>query len=89
MNTPIGKLLHAAMYEAEGHIPAATIRAAKEEVAALYALERATAALNELVEGVRSVRWQSPHGGRLKDAPEWCALYCALAALTREARRLK
>lgn len=73
------------MYDAEGHVSAATIREARAELDALYALENAVATLNEIVEGVRSVLWQAPHGGRLKDAPEWCALYCALASLKRTA----
>lgn len=38
--------------------------------------------LREIVEGVRSVRWNH-EGRRLKDSQEWCAFYSALAALER------
>ena len=59
---------------------------AKAEYARLRKLEACAADLNEIVEGVRNVRWASPSGSldysrRLKDTPEWCAFYCALSDL--------
>jgi hypothetical protein len=45
---------------------------------ALKGLSEAAKNLNEIVEGVRSERW-SACGIRLKDTPEWCAFYSALA----------
>lgn len=48
------------------------------------ALAGAARRLREIVEGVRSERWVSDDTGkRLKDTPEWCEFYSALAALDR------
>lgn len=48
------------------------------------ALAGASRRLREIVEGQRSHRWISDEtGGRLKDTPEWCEFYSALAALDR------
>lgn len=58
------------------------INAAKAELLALLELETAADSLNVIVEGVRNERWAS-EGRRLKDTPEWCAFYCAFAALKR------
>lgn len=41
-----------------------------------------TKRLREIIEGVRSVRWNH-EGCRLKDAQAWCEFYSALAALER------
>lgn len=76
--TPIEKLIHEASYEAEGLITAKTIREAKAELASLRKLENAARDLNQIVEGVKNERWASD-GRRLKDTPEWCAFYVALA----------
>lgn len=50
---------------------------------ALTELQLRVERLMEIVEGVRYQRWVGDLGGRLKDTPEWCALYVARCALTR------
>lgn len=64
---------------------------AKAELKRLRKLEACAVALNEIVDGVRNVRWASPSGSldysrRLKDTPEWCAFYCALSDLKETAQ---
>lgn len=49
---------------------------------ALTELQLRVEHLMEIVEGVRNERWAAD-GRRLKDTPEWCALYVARCALQR------
>lgn len=49
---------------------------------ATHEFSQALAGLMEIVEGVRSVRWNH-EGHRLKDTPEWCRFYVAAKSLDR------
>lgn len=49
----------------------------KSKYQPLIKLQKSAAALNEIVEGVRSERWAA-RGVRLKDTPEWTDFYVKL-----------
>lgn len=62
----------------DSDIPHKARNEAKAELKRLREIEAGSTAMKEIVEGARNERWAAD-GRRLKDTPEWCALYCALS----------
>ena len=52
------------------------LKSAADEMERLQNKLKGVEQLIEIVEGVRNERWAA-NGVRLKDTPEWCALYVA------------
>jgi hypothetical protein len=75
---PLEKLIHETDTD-DSHISERIVRGpAKAELKRLRNVEAAAIDLIEIVEGIRGDRWAF-NGFRLKDTPEWCVFYAALA----------